>query len=180
MTSLLPRLLFSLAVLLSAAAVARAHGPTPQKVDEKITIATSPDEVWKFVGDFSSIAEWHPKVKSSKVTGGNAAGAERELILVGNIKLLEGLDEYDAATKSLGYRLSKENIDLFPVSFYTAHLSVRPVGVGSEVEWIGRFYRADTGNFPPEDKNDAAAVAAMTDFFQAGLQGLKKKIEERK
>ncbi|MFV0367966.1 MAG: SRPBCC family protein [Hyphomicrobiaceae bacterium] len=179
MISIFTRLFMSL-VILGLAAAAQAHGPTPQRVDETITIAASPEEVWKYVGDFSRIAEWHPKVKSSKVSGGNATGAERELILVDDIKLMEGLDEYDADNKALGYRLNKENVDLFPVSFYTAHISVRPADGGSEVEWKGRFYRADTGNFPPDDKNDAAAIAAITDFFQTGLQGLKSKIEEKK
>ena len=45
--------------------------------------------------------------------------------------------------------------------------------------WIGRFYRADTSNFPPEDKNDEAAIAAMTEFFQEGLKGLKAKAEAK-
>ena len=173
-------LLAPLAAIAISATVALAHGPTPQKVEENIAIAATPDEVWKYVGDFSAIAEWHPGVQSSTVTGDNAPGAERELTLKNGGKLVEGLDEYDAEAKSLGYRISKENIDVFPVSFYTAHLTVRPKDEGSEVEWIGRFYRADTGNFPPDEKNDAAAVAAMTDFFQAGLQGLKTKLEQKK
>jgi mxaD protein len=57
-------------------------------------------------------------------------------------------------------------------------LSVKPgTNGGSEVEWDGRFYRADTGNFPAENQNDEAAIAAMTKFFHDGLQGLKAKLE---
>ena len=48
---------------------------------------------------------------------------------------------------------------------------------GSEVTWTSRFYRADTINFPPENLNDEAAVKAMTEFMQGGLQGLKAKVE---
>jgi mxaD protein len=44
---------------------------------------------------------------------------------------------------------------------------------------IGRFYRADTSNFPPEDKNDAAAIAAMKNLLAEGLKGLKAKAEAK-
>jgi mxaD protein len=76
------------------------------------------------------------------------------------------------------YRLAKENVDAMPVSFYSATIEVKPgANGGSEVEWIGRFYRADTGNFPPPEKSDEAATKAMTDFFRAGLEALKQKAE---
>jgi mxaD protein len=63
------------------------------------------------------------------------------------------------------------------VSFYSATLTVKPAGSGSEVEWIGRFYRGDTSNFPPENLNDEAATKAMTALFREGLDGLKAKLE---
>jgi mxaD protein len=40
-----------------------------------------------------------------------------------------------------------------------------------------RFYRGDTGNSPPENLNDEAAVNAMNQFFKNGLAGLKQKLE---
>ena len=91
--------------------------------------------------------------------------------------IVEGLDEYKDADKTYAYRLSKENVDALPVSFYSATIVVRSKGDGSEVEWTSRLYRADTTNEPPENRNDAAAVAAMTDFFKAGLTALKTKAE---
>ena len=42
-----------------------------------------------------------------------------------------------------------------------------------------RFYRADTGNEPPAEKSDEAAIAAMTKFFHDGLAGLKQKAETK-
>jgi mxaD protein len=91
--------------------------------------------------------------------------------------LVESLDDYNEKEMSIGYRLQKENVDAFPVSFYSDVISVKPAADGSEVEWISRFYRADTTNRPPEDKNDAAAVKATTDFIRNGLAGLKAKVE---
>jgi len=46
------------------------------------------------------------------------------------------------------------------------------------VTFKSRFYRGDTGNAPPENLNDAAAVKAMDNFFRNGLAGLKQKLEK--
>lgn len=164
-----------LALWLGVAAPALAHGPTPQKAEEKITIAAPPAKVWEALKSFGDVS-WNPAIAKIEATGGNDPGASRTIALkTGN--LVEGLDEYSNKDMSYGYRLSTENVEAFPVSFYSATIAVTPTGDGSEVIWIGRFYRADTSNFPPEDKNDEAAVKAMTGFMQEGLKGLKAKVE---
>lgn len=119
-----------------------AHGPTPQKAAEKIVVASPPAAVWSLVGEFAAMSSWHPGVTSSVGTGGNAAGAERRLTLTSGGVLVEGLDEYSAGTMSYSYRLSKDNLEALPVSFYSATLSVSAAeGGGSQVDWLGRFYR---------------------------------------
>jgi mxaD protein len=167
-------------LLVLIAVAASAHGPTPQKVEEKIEIAAPPAAVWAIAKDFAGIGTWHPLLEKSVGKGGNAAGAERELTLKSGGVLVDGLDDFNEAEMSYGYRLAKENIAALPVSFYSASLSVKPgASGGSVVEWIGRFYRADTSNFPPEDKNDATAIAAMKNFLGEGLKGLKAKAEAK-
>ena len=169
-----------LVLVLSSAIGADAHGPTPQKIVESIDIAAPPATVWAIAQDFAAIGDWHPLIEKSTGTGGSVAGATRELTLKSGGVLVDGLDDFNDAEMSYGYRLAKENIEALPVSFYAASLSVKPgKDGGSEVEWIGRFYRADTGNFPPEDKNDAAAIAAMKSFIGEGLKGLKAKAEAK-
>lgn len=172
---MLERLVFAIALFGASLVPATAHGPTPQKADESIAIPARPDQVWKLVGEFGAIATWHPLVKEAKATGGNAAGAERVLRLEKG-EITEGLDEYDAEAHRISYRLSKENIEALPVSFYTATIEVLPAGDGSEVKWGARFYRGDTSNFPPDELNDEAAIAAMNDFIRQGLQGVKAKV----
>jgi mxaD protein len=162
------------------ASQAFAHGPTPIKVDESIIIAAEPPEVWKVGGTFGSIADWHPYVQSVKAKGGDAVGAEREILLRKGGVLKEGLDEYDPASLKYSYRMSEPNLDALPVSSYSATFTVKAAaGGGSEVKWYGRLYRGDTSNEPPENLNDDAARAAMSDFFRAGLDGLKKKVEQK-
>lgn len=169
--------LFPVAALLGAAPAA-AHGPTPQKVEETIAIAAPPDVVWAAVKDFDGLAKWNPEVKSSAGRGGNEAGGERDVVLESGGTIVDSLDEYVDEEMTYSYRLGTPNIEAFPVSFYSATLAVKPgADGGSEVEWISRLYRADTGNFPSETQNDQAAVDAMTRLFQAGLTTLKEQVE---
>ncbi|WP_296580921.1 SRPBCC family protein [Xanthobacter sp.] len=170
-------LLSALSIFLALAAPAQAHGPTPQKAEAKATVAATPDAVWKIAGDFASIGAWHPMVKAVRAKGGNATGAARVLVLEKG-EITDGLDDVDTAQRSLSWRLNTENVEALPVSFYTVTLSVNDAGGGkSEVVMAGRFYRGDTSNFPPDELNDEAAVAAMTAFFEAGVNGLKAKAE---
>jgi len=170
--------LLSCAVLLLASVVAWAHGPTPQKIDESVAIARAPAEVWAAISAFDAPNAWNPFFKEVQATGGNEVGkAERELTLANGGKIKESLDEYDAARRYMGYRLLKENVAAFPVSFYTITIEVKEADGGSKVEWLGRFYRADTGNFPPENLNDEAAVAAMAQMARSGLDHLKQQLE---
>uniref|UniRef100_UPI00333E1CE5 SRPBCC family protein n=1 Tax=Castellaniella defragrans TaxID=75697 RepID=UPI00333E1CE5 len=155
---------------------AQAHGPTPKKIDEQVIITVPPDQVWKILGDFGGMAQWHPSVARSTASDGNNVGSERVLEINGE-QLTESLDEYDAHEHSYSYRLMDENVKALPVSSYFASIQVQPEGDGSVVTWIGRFYRGDTGNFPSEELDDEAAIHAMTTFFHDGLANLKKKAE---
>lgn len=173
--TLFARLMAALALCIGTTAPALAHGPTPQKAEEKIAISAPPAKVWEALKSFADVS-WNPAITKTEATGGNENGASRTITLkTGN--LVEGLDEYNDKEMSYGYRLSTENLEALPVSFYSATIAVTPAGDGSEVTWIARFYRGDTSNFPPENLNDEAAVNAMTGFLQEGLKGLKAKVE---
>jgi hypothetical protein len=152
-----------------------AHGPTPQKVDESVTIEASADKVWHVVSEFDDIANWHPDVKAVDMVDDTT----RQLTLDNDQQFTESLDDRDDANKLISYRLLSENFDAIPVSFYTITLQAESVSdAETKLTWSGRFYRADTGNFPPENLNDEAAVKAMTEFAQAGLQGIKDAAEK--
>lgn len=167
-------------VLWLVAAPALAHGPTPKKVEETVTIAADAARVWAVIADFGALAAWHPMVASSEAGDGNQGGSERIVALKSGGTITDSLDSYDAGAMSYSYRLLKENVEAFPVSFYSAEISVAPAGDGAaRVTWVGRFYRGDTGNFPADGLDDEAAVAAMTGFFQSGLAGLKQRVESR-
>jgi mxaD protein len=152
---------------------AAAHGPTPQNAEESIRIDAPVERVWSVVSDFPKLAEWHPLVAAC--TGNDR---ERTVTLRVGGNLVESLDERKDAEHTYSYRLLQENIQAIPVSFYAATITVKAAGGdASEVAWKGNFYRADTTNDPPDNLNDAAAVAAMKHFFSDGLKGLKGRVE---
>lgn len=158
---------------------AMAHGPTRQKVTETIVIQAAPEAVWAKVKDFSELKSWHPAVESSPATDGNAVDSVRTLTLKGGGEVIEVLESYSDAERRYSYRMKSPGP--IPVTNYTSTLSVKPgEAAGSTlVEWRGAFYRGYPNNDPPPDKNDEAAVAAVTGIYKAGLANLKTLLEKR-
>jgi len=169
--------LLTFAVLMLASSVVLAHGPTRQKVTETVTIKASPDAVWNKVKDFAGLQNWHPAVASSMVTDGSKIGSVRTLKLKDGGEIVETLESYDESAKKFSYR-AKDGGAL-PVSNYSSTLNVKAADGGTAVvEWRGAFYRAYPNNDPPPDKNDEAAVKAITGVYQGGLANLKKIMEQ--
>ncbi|QAZ38777.1 SRPBCC family protein [Methylibium sp. Pch-M] len=167
----------ALAALTLASSVALAHGPTRQKVVEKITIDAPADAVWAQIKDFDALAKWHPAVAESPADKGNAEGSVRTIKIKGGGGLVESLERYNAEGKSYSYR-AKDGGAL-PVTNYTSTITVSGDGAKSTVEWRGAFYRGFPNNDPPPDQNDEAAVKAVTGVYQAGLANLKSLAEKK-
>lgn len=174
---MLSRRLAVAALTLLASSVALAHGPTRQKVVEKIAIDAPADAVWAQVKNFDALAKWHPAVAESPADKGNAEGSVRQIKLKGGGALTETLERYNEAGKSYTYR-AKDGGAL-PVTNYTSTITVSGEGAKSTVEWRGAFYRGFPNNDPPPDQNDEAAVKAITGVYQAGLANLKKLAEKK-
>ena len=115
----LPLLLLS---FLLAPVTALAHGPTPQKGLESITINASVDAVWGVIKQFDAITSWHPDVKASSGDGKNASDGVRTITLQNGGHLIESLDYYSDKDHEYNYRLKTENVTAFPVSSYTTNI----------------------------------------------------------
>ncbi len=159
--------------------IANAHGPTPQKIEESIEIDAGQEKIWAVLGDFQAIDEWHPLIENAAGEG-NQTGAERTLSIKGREGvIIESLDEYEPDQYFLAYRLLQENINVIPVSFYTMKIELSGGdNAMSKVTWSARFYRADTGNYPPPEFSDEAAVRALEDFARQGLTALKATVRQ--
>lgn len=165
--------------LVSAAVVsapAFAHGPSRQKVVEKIEIDAPADKVWEIVGNFQDL-NWHPAVAKTEGTGGNAAGAKRKLTLKSGGVIEESVDAYDAAGRSIKYKIDNVDVKVLPVNNYSSTIAVKEEGGKSVVEWKGAFYRGFMNNDPPPELSDEAAVKAVGDVYKSGLAALKAKAE---
>jgi hypothetical protein len=174
---MLSRRLAALALLSFTTGAAFAHGPTRQKVVEKITIDAPVDTVWALVKDFDALAKWHPAVEASPADKGNAEGSVRQVKIKGGGALTESLERYNEAGRSYTYR-AKDGGAL-PVTNYSSTITVSGDGAKSTVEWRGAFYRGFPNNDPPPDQNDEAAFKAVTGVYQSGLANLKKLAEKK-
>jgi Polyketide cyclase / dehydrase and lipid transport len=166
-------------LLVAVPSSALAHGPTRQKVIETITINAAPDAVWAKVKDFGALNTWHPAVEACTATDGNSVGSRRTLTLKGGGKVVEELETYSDADKSFSYRMKEAGP--IPVTNYSSTFTVKPGSAAGTtlVEWRGAFYRGFPNNDPPPDKNDEAAVAAVTGIYKSGLSNLKAVVEKR-
>ena len=153
-----------------------SHGPTRQKLKESITINAKPEEVWNVIKDFGKIDSWHPSI--SKV---ESVGKNRTIYYSprNNTPIKQKLENYNP--EKMMYKTSITEVDIknFPVNTYTANISVKKNDDGtSTVLWKAAFYRAYVNNDPPPELNEAAAIKAVTEFFQAGLSNLKSTLEK--
>jgi len=171
------------AALLASAlpGAAWAHGPTRQKITEKIEINAPPAKVWGVIGDFHDMS-WLPGVVKTTGEGGNTPDvAKRQLTLESGATIDEVLYKYDAAEMSYSYRIEQIDVKVLPVNNYSSTIIVLPAEGGkSTVEWRGAFYRGYPNNDPPPELNDEAALKAVGALYQRGLENLKKKVEAAK
>ncbi|HMK88292.1 MAG TPA: SRPBCC family protein [Methylocystis sp.] len=169
----------ALACALALAPVAAfAHGPTRQKVSEKIEIDAPAASVWAIVGKFGDL-NWLPGVVKTEATGDNTPDqAKRTLTLATGGAIEESLTRYDSAGMSLSYKIDRVDVKDLPVNNYSSTITVTPAGEAkSTVEWKGAFYRGFLNNDPPPELSDEAALKSVTDVYRKGLASLKAKVE---
>lgn len=169
-----PFVLALAALAIAVPMVAEAHGPTRQKVTVTQEVDAAPADVWARIGDFQDMS-WHPAVHSTTGENGNEIDATRVLTLgeEGGPTIAEVLYKYSDEKRSYSYRITDVEVTTLPVTNYSSHLTVKDGKDGTAlVEWRGAFYRGYPNNDPPEDLNDAAAIAAVTGVYEAGLLAL--------
>jgi hypothetical protein len=169
----------SVAVAVLMFSPAFGHGPSRQKVVESIEVDAPAARVWALVGDFAAgWPKWHPVIEGSTADKGNAVGSLRHLTIKGGKFLDEELEGYDTAAMSFKYRIKSG--DALPVTNYSSMIKISIInGEKCSVEWRGAFYRGYPNNDPPPDRNDEAALAAVTGVYKIGLANLKAVAEKK-
>lgn len=153
---------------------ALAHGPSRQKVTLSIEVAAPPEKVWEYIGDFKNM-DWHPRVSGMVADDGLEPDVTTRTVtyaIDGAPTMTEILYKWRPEKHSYSTRVETASVDALPVTNFSSHLTVKPSEGGSRVEWKGAFYRGYPNNEPPEHLNDEAAVAAVTAYFQEGLDAI--------
>jgi hypothetical protein len=131
------------------------------KVSMTTDLNIAADELWKLIGGFNALPDWHPAVEKSELED---EGSMCKLSLVGGGTIIEKLIK--KSDKERLYSYSIEDSPL-PVANYTATIRVFDDGKGkAQVEW--------SSEFTPKDVSDNDAIKVIQGLYQAGFDNLKK------
>ena len=131
------------------------------KVSMQAPVNMSAEELWKLIGQFNALPDWHPAVSSSKLEDG---GKLRRLQIMGGGEIVERLEKIDDADRLYRYSLVSGPL---PVANYTATIRVKEDGKGkATIEW--------TGEFDPKGATETDASQAIQDVYKMGLENLRK------
>jgi mxaD protein len=170
------RKLATLCFLLASQAVSFVVSISPAEaaprlqVEESIAVAARPAEVWKLVGDFRGVDDWHPAVATSNLVKGtnNTQGAVRSITTKDGATIVEELLAFNGKEYSMRYRIVESPL---PVNNYVATLSVRAEGKGSRLVWKSRFER----NAAP-GVDDTKVREIIAGIYRAGFDGLRTRL----
>ena len=119
------------------------------------------EEVWKLLGQFNALPDWHPAVTSSKLEDG---GSLRRLSLLGGGEIVERLEKIEDGDRLYRYSIVSGPL---PVANYTATLRVKEDAAGKAiVQW--------SSDFDPAGASEADATAAVQEIYKAGFDNLRK------
>jgi hypothetical protein len=134
-----------------------------KNVNMQTTVEASPEDVWKVIGGFNTLPDWHPLVQKSELERG---GVMRRLSLFGGGSIVERLEHFSNNDRVYTYSIIDAPL---PVRNYVASIRVRDAGggKGSIIEWSSEFEIA-TG------ATETDAVKSIEGIYQSGFDNLKK------
>ena len=131
------------------------------KINMKTDLNVAPDEVWKLIGGFNALPDWHPAVEKSEL---EEEGSMRRLSLAGGGTIVEKLVSVDDKERVYSYSIIDSPL---PVTNYEATIRVKDDGEGNtSVEW--------SSEFEAEGAPENEAMDVIAGIYQAGLDNLKK------
>ncbi|MHC2018921.1 SRPBCC family protein [Methylobacterium sp. CM6247] len=148
------------AVALAAVAITPALA---LEVTKTAMVAASPDAVWKTIGGFCGIGDWHPVIEKC-VLSKNGSKEGRTLSLKGGGTIVEQEQARDDKKMSYTYTILSGPL---PVEDYKSTIMVEKDGSGSKVTWTGSFKAKGA----PDDK----AKEAIAGVYDGGLKGIADK-----
>ena len=142
------KIIFALITIMFSASVF-SHGPTPQKVQESVTIAASPQKTWEALKNYSEL---------KKIMKGRSF---KDKLMKAKYELVEKdvpFSDYNAQIRVKKGANDNESIVQWTARFYRTYKLNPPI---------------------PEGQDDATAVAAVKKIVGPGLEGFKKYVESQ-
>jgi carbon monoxide dehydrogenase subunit G len=150
------RKIFSAVILFFVASLAQAADFV--EVSKSITVNASVEEVWKKVGDFCAIQEWHPAIKECKAYDDHGT-FYRTLTLEDGATISEKHAGEEA--NSYTYFIKKSPL---PVKAYKANFSAKDDAGKTVITWDARF--------KSKGASDEEAKATIEGIYDAGLSSI--------
>ena len=134
------------------------------KVDVSTELAVPAQAVWRVIGSFGGLPDWHPAVEKSEQKEENGTTV-RTLSLAGGGTIVERLESVDDNERAYTYSIVSGPL---PVADYIATLRVRENDGGQDctIQW--------SSEFTPSGAAESDAVAAIRGVYEAGFESLKK------
>lgn len=145
---------------ISAAGIVLISTGTAFALDSSTTTISSmsPDALWKKVGDFCGIGDWHPAIEKCVLS---SDGKERTLALKGGGAIVEREESVDNANRTYTYTILSGPL---PVTNYHSTISVSPDPKGSSIKWIG--------SYDAKGASDADAKKVIDGIYESGEKAL--------
>jgi len=130
------------------------------KVSMSTDLNVSADKVWKLIGRFNSLPDWHPAVEKSEL---EEEGQQRRLSLVGGGTIIERLENVDEDSRIYSYTIADSPL---PLTNYKSTIEVTGEDESCTVEWSSDFAVSGT--------SEGEAMEAVRSIYQAGFDNLQK------
>jgi hypothetical protein len=149
-----------IATISAAAAALLISAGAAFALDSSVTMTSSmsPDALWKKIGDFCGIGDWHPAIEKCALS---ADGKQRTLSLKGGGTIVEALESVDNANHAYTYTILSGPL---PVANYHSTISVSADPKGSAVKWVGKY--------EAKGAPDADAKKVIDGIYEAGEKAL--------
>jgi uncharacterized protein YndB with AHSA1/START domain len=130
------------------------------KVTVETTFTAPAEEVWRLVGGWNALPDWHPAVEASAIEEG---GHKRRLMLADGTEITERLEKFDGEAQTYTYSIVTSPL---PLADYRSTITVRREGEKSTIEW--------STSFKPVGAPETELIKSLEAFYQLGLDNLHK------
>ncbi len=135
------------------------------EVSKSTNIGAPAFAVWKTIGQFCGIGDWHSAIEKCVPSAQNGKPVRTPSLKGGGI-IVEQQQARDENKMDYTYTILESPL---PVSDYRSTIMVTPNGAGSKVPW--------TGTFTAKGAPDAKAAEVIGGIYEAGLKGLSEKLK---